>query len=66
MAGRLVVFRVSDWFCDRINEYCKERGVSYAGLFNKAIERLCEKYLKGGGYEEGEDCGEEDREQSGS
>jgi hypothetical protein len=61
VAGKVVVFRVSDWFFERINEYCKRERISYAKLFNKAMEHLCEKYLSGEDYEKGKDSGEEDR-----
>jgi hypothetical protein len=65
MAGeRVIVFRVSDWFFERINEYCKREGVSYAELFSRAIEYLCSKYLEEGVVDEGEEgacSGEADR-----
>jgi hypothetical protein len=41
----VIVFRVSNYFFDLINEFCRARGMSYAELFERAIEYLCEKYL---------------------
>ena len=61
MAGKVVVFRVSEWFLEKINEYCEKERISYAKLFNKAMEHLCEKYLSGEDYEERKDSGEKDR-----
>jgi len=47
MAERIIVFRVSRWFLERINNYCREEGISYAELFERAINLLCKKYLEG-------------------
>ena len=46
MSERVIVFRVSRWFLEKINEYCKTEGISYAELFERAIEHLCKKYLE--------------------
>ena len=45
MAEPVIVFRVSKWFLEQINEYCKEKKITYTELFNHAIKILCEKYL---------------------
>jgi hypothetical protein len=58
---RVIVFRVSDWFFERINEYCKREGVSYAELFRRAVEYLCRRYLEEGVEDEGACSGEADR-----
>jgi len=44
MKKPVVVFRVSNWFLDRINEYCRSQGLTYAELINRAIAHLCQKY----------------------
>jgi hypothetical protein len=45
MAGTIIVFRVSNWFLEKINEYCKEERITYSELLNRAIVHLCKKYL---------------------
>jgi|GEM_PF-5156107 len=45
MPAPLVIFRVSNWFLERINEYCKEEKITYTELLNRAIIHLCKKYL---------------------
>jgi hypothetical protein len=62
MSEKVVVFRVSNWFFDRINEYCKAEGISYVELFSRAIKRLREKYLEEEvSHDERADRGKEDR-----
>lgn len=63
MSERVIVFRVSRWFLERINSYCKEEGITYAELFERAIKLLCKKYLEVEDAET-EDCGGEDRDGS--
>jgi hypothetical protein len=45
MPKPVIIFRVSNWFLDQINEYCKEERITYAELLNRAIVHLCRKYL---------------------
>jgi hypothetical protein len=45
MTEPIIVFRVSKWFLEQINEYCKEEGVTYTELLNRTIKHLCKKYL---------------------
>ncbi|MCI4463757.1 MAG: hypothetical protein JHC30_06275 [Caldisericum sp.] len=45
MAEPVIIFRVSKWFLERINDYCKEEQLSYTELLNRAIVHLCRKYL---------------------
>ncbi len=52
MPEPIIVFRISRYFLDRINEYCKEEKITYTELFNRAVEHLCKKYL-GECYEKG-------------
>jgi hypothetical protein len=60
MAYKVIVFRVSRDFLGQINRFCEEEKITYSDLFHKAIEYLCEKYLKGGNNE-GESNRGEDR-----
>jgi hypothetical protein len=61
MAERIIVFRVSSWFLERINEYCKSEGISYRELFERAIDFLCQKYLVEGNNGETESDRGQDR-----
>jgi hypothetical protein len=61
MAEKVVVFRVSSWFLRKINEYCQSEKISYAELFSRAINHLCQKYLVEEDYAEAENSGREDR-----
>ena len=61
MAEKIIVFRVSNWFLEQINEFCRKEGISYKELFERAIDLLCKKYL-GEGNEKGEDSGGADRD----
>jgi len=60
MPAPVVIFRVSNWFLDRINEYCKEEGLTYTELLNRAIIHLCKKYL-GESYGEGKNSRRKNR-----
>jgi len=60
MAEPVVIFRVSNWFLDRINEYCKEEKITYTELLNRSIIHLCKKYL-GEDYAKRKNCRRKDR-----
>jgi hypothetical protein len=61
MPEKVIVFRVSNWFLGKINEYCQSEKISYAELFSRAINHLCKKYLVEEDYAETENSGREDR-----
>ena len=61
MAERIIVFRISHWFLERINEYCRREGISYKELFERAIDFLCQKYLVEEGNGETKSNGGQDR-----
>jgi predicted DNA binding CopG/RHH family protein len=63
MSERIIVFRVSNWFLERINKFCRKEGISYKELFERAIDLLCKKYLEDSD-EEGKDGRREDRDSS--
>jgi hypothetical protein len=46
MVKKVIIFRVSKWFFNKINEFCKNENISYTVLFKRAIKHLENKYLR--------------------
>jgi hypothetical protein len=61
MAEKIIVFRISNWFLEQINEFCRKEEISYKELFERAIDLLCKKYLEDSN-EKGKDSGGADRD----
>jgi hypothetical protein len=49
MAKKVIIFRVSKWFLNKINEFCKNENLSYSELFKRAVKHLENKYSRGDG-----------------